>query len=251
MNFDLSDEQRMLQETVQQFIDNECPPTRLREIFDAEDAHDPTLWKGLVEMGFAGLAIPDEHGGAGLELLDLAVVVETMGRGALPGPFFNHVIAGLAIAYGGSDAQKKNWLPKLAAGDAIGTFAFSDSDGGWQPDEWTLDGSGVLTGIKPTVPFATLADVMVVGVRGGGLVLVESSTETIVFHRESQAKDGPGERVLLAKVGQHPIVKRRLGREVGGGRRRFDNLEVRRRIGNEAQVERVRCGLRAMLRGER
>ena len=181
MIFDLTDEQKMLQETVQQFIENECPVTRLRELFDGDQGHDPVLWKGLVELGIAGLLIPDQYGGAGLEMLDLAVVAETMGHGALPGPFFNHVLAGLAIELGGSDAQKEKWLPKLASGDALATIALSDADGGWQPEDWQLEGGDTLTGSKPMVPFASLADVILVGVAGGNLVLVEKGADGLAL----------------------------------------------------------------------
>ena len=64
MNFDVSEEQQLLQETIKQFLANECPPTRLREIFESDTGHDPALWKGLVEMGIAGLSIPENcaHG---------------------------------------------------------------------------------------------------------------------------------------------------------------------------------------------
>lgn len=181
MNFDLTDEQKMLQETVQQFVGNECPPTRLREIFDGDAVHDPVLWKGLVELGIAGLAISDEYGGAGLGMLDLAVVAESLGHGAFPGPFFNHVLAALAIEWAGSDAQKEKWLPKLAAGEALATIAQSDPDGGWQPEDWTLEGGDTLTGSKPMVPFAQIADVIVVGVAGGGFVLVEKDASGLGF----------------------------------------------------------------------
>jgi len=179
--FDLTDEQKMLQETVQQFIENECPVTRLRELFDGDEGHDPVLWKGLAELGIAGLLIPEQYGGAGLEMLDLAVVAETMGHGALPGPFFNHVLAGLAIELGGSDAQKEKWLPKLAAGDALATIALSDADGGWQPEDWQLEGGDTLTGSKPMVPFASLADVIVVGVAGGDLALVAKGADGLAL----------------------------------------------------------------------
>lgn len=173
MNFDLTDEQRMLQETVAQYVENECPMAKLREIFDGEDGHDPVLWKGLAELGVAGLAISDEYGGAGLEMLDLAVVAETLGHAAFPGPFFNHALGALAIQLGGSDAQKEAWLPKLAAGEATATIAFSDPSGGWQPEDWSLEAGATLTGSKTMVPFARHADVIVVGVAGGGMVLVE------------------------------------------------------------------------------
>ena len=106
------------------------------------------LWKGLVDLGIAGLAIPEQYGGAGLEMLDLAVVAETLGYGALPGPFFNHALAALAIDMAGSGEQKEKWLPKLASGEAIATVAFSDPDGGWQPGDWSLQAGDALTGSK-------------------------------------------------------------------------------------------------------
>ena len=97
MNFDLSEEQRLLQETVGQFLDDACPITRVRELFDAESAVDPQLWKGLMELGAGGIAIPEAFGGAGLELLDLALVAEILGRRATPGPFFEHAVAAYAL----------------------------------------------------------------------------------------------------------------------------------------------------------
>ena len=173
MNFDLSDEQELLQETVRQFAANECPPTRVRAIFDGEGGHDTALWKGLVELGLGGIALPDEYGGAGLELLDLALVAEALGAAAVPGPFLGHALAGLAILYGGSDAQKKSWLPKLASGELLGSVALAEGDGRWQPNEWTLPGDATLSGVKTLTPFGSHADLVVVGTAGGGLAVVE------------------------------------------------------------------------------
>ena len=173
MNFDLSEEQEMLQETVKQFLENECPATTLREIFDGDAGFAEGLWKGMAEMGIAGLHLPEEFGGAGLEILDLAVVSEALGYMAAPGPFLGHALAGLAIATGASDAQKKEWLPKLATGDAVGTVALAEEGGGWLPDQWTLPAGEELTGTKNHVIFGNHADVIVVGVAGGGLALVE------------------------------------------------------------------------------
>ena len=175
MNFDLSEEQELLQQTVRQFVENEAPPTRVRELFDAEEELDRPLWNGLVEVGIGGLHLPEEHGGAGLELLDLALAAEVLGWGATPGPFFGHSLAGLAIALGGSDAQKKSWLPKLATGDALGTVAFRD-EGGWLPEEWQLPAGAKLDGSKQHVPYGAQADVIVAGTAGGGLTLVEGGS---------------------------------------------------------------------------
>ncbi|MCZ6464385.1 MAG: acyl-CoA/acyl-ACP dehydrogenase [Proteobacteria bacterium] len=173
MNFDLSEEQLLLQETVGQFVANECPPTRLRELFDADDGFDSVLWKGMIELGLGGITLPDEFGGAGLEMLDMAVVSEVLGHACAPGPFVPHSLAGLAIALGGSDEQKQRWLPRLASGETLGTVAICESGDRWQLEEWALAADGTLTGEKLHVPFASNADLLVVGVAGGGLVLVE------------------------------------------------------------------------------
>ena len=174
MNFDLSEEQELLQETLRQLLANECPPTHLREVFESETGFDAALWKGMAEMGVAGLHIPDEYGGAGLEVIDLALAAETLGYGAAPGPFFGHALAGLALMLGGSEQQKQSWLPRLATGDALGTVALGETGGAWQPDQWEVSKDGEkLSGTKLHVPYASMADVIVVGTAGGGLSLVE------------------------------------------------------------------------------
>jgi len=174
VNFDLSEEQGLLQETLRQFAQNECPPTRLRALFESAEGHDPALWRGLAELGIAGLCVPEEHGGAGLELLDLALAAEALGRAALPGPFFGHSLACLALALAGSDAQKRAWLPRLASGEAIGTLALGEPGGIWQPEEWRVEvARGALRGAKTAVPWARIANLIVVGTAGGGLALVE------------------------------------------------------------------------------
>ena len=174
MNFDLSEEQQLLQDTVRRFLETECPPSQLRKIFDSDSGFDAGLWKGMAELGIAGLHLDDEYGGAGLEMIDLALVAETLGYGGAPGPFLGHALAGLAIQLAGSDEQKENWLPRLATGDAIGTVAFGEADGVWQPEQWQLTAANdTLTGLKLNVPFASIADAIVVGVAGGGLALVE------------------------------------------------------------------------------
>ena len=175
MDFDISEEQELLQGTIRQLVENECPLTRVREIFDGDSGHDPELWQSLIEVGLGGTSIPEEFGGAGLELLDLVLVSETLGNGAVPGPFFGHSLAGLALLLGGSNEQKKTWLPRLAMGDTIGSIAFAEQGSSWQPEEWTLRANGTLSGAKKHVPFGSIADLIVVGTADGGLALVERS----------------------------------------------------------------------------
>ena len=177
MKFELSEEQELLQETIGGFVESECPVTRLREIYDGDEPFDPALWKGMCELGLGGISIPEQYGGAGLAALDLAVVAETLGRGAVPGPFLGHSLAAAAIALGGSDAQRERWLPGLASGDQLGTVAF-DENGAWQPEDWQLAGGASLSGAKRHVLYGDAADLVVVGTAGGGLAVVENGAGT-------------------------------------------------------------------------
>ncbi len=183
MNFDVSEEQELLQDTVRQFLEGECPIGRVRELFESDTGFDPSLWKGMIELGLGGLLIPEQHGGAGLQMIDLALVAETLGYGAAPGPFLGHSLAVVALLQGGSEAQKRHWLPHLAGGGALATVALGEAQGVWEPDQWTLAGDGVLRGAKTWVPNAAEADLLVVGVQGGALALVEKSAPGIGVER--------------------------------------------------------------------
>jgi alkylation response protein AidB-like acyl-CoA dehydrogenase len=187
MDFGLSEEQALLQATVRQFAARECPPARLRQQFESEADASLELWRGLAELGVAGLALPEAHGGAGLGLLDLALVAEVLGHAALPGPFLGHSLAGLALALGGSPEQQRAWLPKLAAGETLASVALAEPDGGFGPEAWTAKGEERLSGAKVWVPAAQAADLLVVGVAGGGLVLVERAARGVLVEPQAVA----------------------------------------------------------------
>lgn len=180
MNFGLSDEQELLQETVRGFVANECPPKRLREIFDSEAPDLAELWSGLAGLGVAGLVVPEAYGGAELELLDLALVSEVLGAGALPGPFLEHSLATLAIALGGSEEQRERWLPALSSGERIGSIALAEPGGRWEPESWSCSlESGRLSGKKSYVPGLGLANLIVVGTRGGALAVLDREADGV------------------------------------------------------------------------
>lgn len=176
MDFGLSEEQTLLQDTIKKFVEAECPTTRVREIMESDDGHDPALWRGLAELGVAGMTIDAEHGGAGLELLDLALAADVLGWAATPGPFLANAIATAAL--GASDeAARKRWLPAVATGDAILTLAVGEGIGEWDAGALQTRASGNgLTGEKALVPYAQIADaILVAGVddEGPGLWEVE------------------------------------------------------------------------------
>ena len=187
MHFGLSEEQELLQETIRGFVAGECPPPRLRELFDAGTGHDATLWKGLAEIGLPGLAIAEEYGGAGMELIDLALAFEELGAGCLPGPLLGHSLASLAIQLGGSAEQRTRWLPPLAAGERVATIALAGSHDRWDPESWDLAwDDDRLRGQSRLVPLGGDADLWVVGVAGGGFAVVEQGAEGLRF------EDGDG-----------------------------------------------------------
>ncbi|HEB88463.1 MAG TPA: acyl-CoA dehydrogenase [Deltaproteobacteria bacterium] len=189
MDFDLSNEQEILQETVDKFIGNVCPITRVRELSERDDPYDEELWDRCVDLGLGGLLVPEEYGGAGLGLLDAALVVESLGRGAVPSPFIEHTVAVLALRLGGSREQKRKWLPGMAQGDVRGCVALGEQENAWFGDRWTTrfdSGAGGREGVRGTkapVSFGAGSDLVVVGTAGGGLVLVEGADPGLRFER--------------------------------------------------------------------
>mgnify|MGYP000451075454 CR=1 FL=1 len=184
MNFDFSDEQKMLRDQARRFLEDNCSSETVRAILDTDTPYDANLWKGLAEMGFQGAAIPEEFGGLGLGYLELCVIAEELGRAVAPVPFSSSVyLASEALLMAGSDAQKSAWLPKLASGEAIGCFATAEGN---QPVSaknlaTSFDGSA-LTGQKVAVADGDIADCAIVlanGKSGAVLALVDLNGEGV------------------------------------------------------------------------
>jgi len=169
VKFHLSSEQEALQDSILRTAARACPPERRRELLGAATDLDRPIWNAIMEVGVGGLLIPEEYGGAALGLEDTALAFEALGQSATPGPFFGHVLAGWALAQSDDDALKSQWLPKLAAGEAIAAVGFDK----WMPDEWRLEvKAGKLSGELGLVPGADQANLLIVGV-AGGLAVVE------------------------------------------------------------------------------
>lgn len=190
MDFSLSEEQEILKNTARGFLTKECPPSFVKEMMTDERGYSPELWRKMAELGWTGFVFPESYGGMGGGFLDLAVLLEEMGRACLPGPFFSTVIlGGLSILEGGSNKQEEEFLPPIVNGDLILTFALTEPSGKYTPDgiEVTAARSGsgyVISGTKLFVPDAHIANYMVVVARtedgGGGegitLFIVDSKT---------------------------------------------------------------------------
>jgi alkylation response protein AidB-like acyl-CoA dehydrogenase len=169
MNFDFSDDQKQLRDQARKFLTEKCPPKAVRAVLDGKTSYDKQLWKGFAEMGFLGVAIPEEYGGAGAGHLELCVIAEEVGRALAPVPFSSTVyLAAEALLIAGSDAQKQKWLPKIASGEAIGTLALFEGTGNPSPKAIKLAASGgTLNGVKKPVPDGAIADFAVVAGRTG------------------------------------------------------------------------------------
>ena len=189
MDFGLSDEQRQLKETARDFLRNECPATIVRKVMADADGIPRELYREIAKLGWTGLTVPEKYGGAGMTTLDMAVLLEECGYAAMPGPFlFSSAIAAPALASGGSEELNSRWLPALVEGRAIGTIAIVDENDSLEPRDIAATaaetGSGfTLLGVKMFVPYAHLADFIIVAARIGGsyggesvLFVVETAT---------------------------------------------------------------------------
>jgi alkylation response protein AidB-like acyl-CoA dehydrogenase len=192
MDFGFSEEQEMLRQSARQFLETESPMTYVRKMMDDDTGYSEEQWKKMADLGWLGLIFPEEYGGSGLNMVDLVVVLEEMGRVVMPGPFFATVIlGGIAIDLGGSTAQKKKYLPEIAAGRLKASLAQVEESGRWDGPgielKATKSGSSfVLGGTKLFVHDAHNADLLVVpartaskGEKGITLFLVDAKQQGV------------------------------------------------------------------------
>ena len=176
MNFDFSEDQKLLKEQVSKFLADNCNIDVVRDVLEGESSYSEVVWNGLVELGLTGTAIPEEYGGIGLGALELCVIAEEIGRAAAPVPFSSSVYLGTdAIVKYGTQSQKEKWLPKLASGEIISTFALPETNS--EPTEKNIKTSildGKINGKKIPVADGSYADIAIVVVR-------DASTENIAL----------------------------------------------------------------------
>ncbi|MBW2279591.1 MAG: acyl-CoA/acyl-ACP dehydrogenase [Deltaproteobacteria bacterium] len=184
MNFDFSEEQKLLKKTVQDFLTEQAPLAVNRAVLESDAVYDEGLWKSAAEMGWLGAAIPEEYGGAGFGYLELVLIAEEVGRALVPIPFGTSVgLATEAILAAGKPEQKEKYLTGLAAGDRIGTLAIAEGPGPVKlEDVTTTFENGALNGTKIAVPDGGAADTAVVLANTGGatsLVIVDLGADGV------------------------------------------------------------------------
>jgi alkylation response protein AidB-like acyl-CoA dehydrogenase len=173
LNLDFTPEQDMLRDMARGLFSQFASGEVVRAMEDDAVGYPVPLWEQLGELGLLGLTLPEQYGGSGSSLLEGVILYEELGRSLAPTPHFvSCVLAAGALLHGGSDAQKDEWLPKLASGQEIFTVAWNEPDNGFGPRGVQLraqpSGDGFrLSGTKFHVPFASSARKIVVLARTG------------------------------------------------------------------------------------
>jgi alkylation response protein AidB-like acyl-CoA dehydrogenase len=170
MDFGLNDEQRALDASVRDYLRDRFDLTAVRKVFDDADGdgHPRELWSVFAEYGWLAVTVPEQYDGLALGLLDAQVVARALGAGVVPGPWLPTVLATEAIRLAGSPEQQAAWLPKFAAGEAVGTVALDPPS------------SGALRRVE----YGAVADVLVLAGEDGGLGLVP--LESVSRHQVEQ-----------------------------------------------------------------
>lgn len=170
MDLGLSEDQEMLRSMAREFIEQEAPRTFVRDMEEDDRGYTAEMWQKIAQVGWLGLIVPEQYGGTGQNLVDLGILMEEVGHGVLPGPFFNTAFVTTAILDAGTDAQKQEFLPKIANGDLIATQAimepYSRLDAAGINLEARRQGDNyVLNGTKLFVENAHVADYLLVAAR--------------------------------------------------------------------------------------
>lgn len=226
MKLTLTEEQEMLKKTARDFLADKCTKTFVKQMEESETGYSRELWQEIAELGWMGLAFPEKYGGGDMNFLDLAVLLEEMGRACLPGPFFSTVIlGGLPILDVGSEEQKQEYLPKLIRGEQIFTLALSEPvyrnyDASSVTVEATLnDGNYIINGTKLFVPDAHIADYLLCVARtrpenGVTIFLTDANNPRINY---TVLKTIAGDKLCEVVFDQLPVPKANILGQLGQG----------------------------------
>lgn len=229
MNFDFSEDQRLVQERARQVFHGTCPVSTVRSVLEGQALHAEATWRQLGDLGYLGVSIPEEYGGSGLGYLELCLIAEEAGRSLAPIPLSSSIyLAAEALLLAGSTEQKAATLPGIASGERIATASLSRITGVDGVDDRAHLGSGRLTGTKVLVPDGELADLAVLLVEheaGPSLALVELD-QAGVKREAVETIDPTRPHARLAFDGAEAML---LG-EAGAGERLIERVRDRAAI---------------------
>ena len=174
MNFEFSSDQRLLRDIARKFLEGQESIKKAREVMEGDHSYDETLWKSVIEMGWTATTIPEEFDGLGLGYLELCVIAEELGRSLAPTPFSSSIyLATEAILNYGTKEQKQNYLPKLAAGEIVGTLAHTETTTAPTQENLACElKKDQLNGSKIVVPDGDIANFAVVSAKDGNKVVL-------------------------------------------------------------------------------
>ena len=181
MDFSFTSDQQLLKNSARAFLDEHCKAAAVRLLWDDPRGTSDATWKDIAQLGWLGLALPEAYGGSDLGMVETALLLEEMGRASYPGPYLPTVLVAQAIEAAGTEAQQTRWLPAIAAGGARATAALLDGELSWEASSIATQArktatGWALSGTKPFVAWAHIADVILVPARtpdGIAVFLVE------------------------------------------------------------------------------
>jgi alkylation response protein AidB-like acyl-CoA dehydrogenase len=229
----LSEEQSMLRDAAKSWVQEKSPVTAFRKMRDsgAELGYDVAAWNEMAEMGWAGVIIPEEYGGSNFGYLSLGLILEELGRTLTASPLLSSGLAAAsALILGGSDAQKSEWLPKIAEGTVVGALAI-DEGAHHNPDKVaTVFKDGKITGKKTFVLEGMAAGIIIVsgkGADGIGLYLVKGDDKGVKRHKLSLADSRGAANIDFDGAAAEPLA---------GGAALIDKVLDRARAGVAAEM---------------
>ncbi len=233
MDFSFDDGQELFKRSARQFLETHCDKSVITELEASETGFSAELWQGMAELGWMGVVVPEDYDGLDSGLMELAVLLEEMGRAAMPSPFLETITATLGFLEAGTEAQKNTYLPKIAAGELVLTLAIEEPEVNYDPRMISARAERkgdqyVLSGVKRFVPYATVADHLVVAARTSGnpgdekgitLFLVEREASGIqfspmkpmagkLFNVEFEAVTVAADSVLGEEGGAFPLIEK-------------------------------------------
>ena len=171
MDFSYSEEQEIFRKSVREFLKKECPKDKVRSLEEDEKGYDPEMWRKMAELGWTGVILPEEYGGVGGEFMDLALLMEEIGKNILPSPLLPTILCSLPILEYGTKKQKEEFLPKIASGEEIWTLALTEAPlatyeaSGIRLNARLEGDNYILKGTKIFVPYAHVANYLLVAAR--------------------------------------------------------------------------------------
>ena len=240
MKLTLTEEQEMLRKTARDFLADKCSKKFVKQMEESEAGYSRDLWREIAELGWMGLAFPGKYGGGDMSFLDLAVLLEEMGRACLSGPLFATVIlGGLSILDIGSEAQKQEYLPKLIRGERVFTLALTEPGyHNYDASSVTVeairdDGNYVISGTKLFVPDAHIADYLLCVAKtkprsGITIFLVDARNPRIKY---TALKTMAGDKLCEVVFGQVPVPAANILGRLNQGRSAVQRIMQRAAVG--------------------